>query len=246
MKVVLLARDGATGRYLAHVLARNDWLDALVVEGGAAARRRKIRRTLRGRGLVGAFDLFAIAIYNMIAERQLKRFAARAGASEWPAVPQLLVVDDVNDEKAAVWLREIEPDVVVISGTSILRQPVLSTAKSYTVNVHGGLLPEYRNVHSEFWAFVSGAPDRIGSAVIHVDAGVDSGDVALQRAVVAEAGASLSELRVLNLRVAGELLEEAIALAQRGELPRVAQNGAAGFHPTPTARDLARLVRWRR
>ena len=57
---------------------------------------------------------------------------------------------------------------------------MLSIAKRYTLNIHGGIVPKYRNVHSEFWAISKNDFKNIGTSIIHLDPGIDTGDIAIQ------------------------------------------------------------------
>jgi methionyl-tRNA formyltransferase len=243
MRVALLARAGATGWHLASVIDDCAELVGIVVETGSSARRRKARRTFRQRPIRGAADLAAIAIYSRQAERGL-RDVVRAGG--FPPTPPKLVVDGVNDPAAIDFIRALAPEIIVVSGTSILKDDVLSLEARYHLNVHGGSLPAYRNVHSDFWAFVNGDATAVGSAIVHLDRGVDTGDIALQATLgEAAAGLTLRELKQRNLLLAGDLLRQTLKIAEHGDLPRVQQPAGGRSYPTPSYGDLRKIRRRR-
>ncbi len=77
MKVVFLCRDGAVARYIAHELHADALVDAIVVESGRIARRRKLRRawtrTPWWRSPVFVLDLLALAIYGKLWGRFVTR-----------------------------------------------------------------------------------------------------------------------------------------------------------------------------
>jgi folate-dependent phosphoribosylglycinamide formyltransferase PurN len=246
MKVVLLGRRGATTQYLAHVLAEESALNALVLETGTTARKRKLRRILRGAGVrlpLRIMDAMTAAWLGIAAERQLRRDVLRPLAvGDIPDVPTL-VVNDANEEACRQFLTAQAPDVLIVSGTAILKSHILSIPRLYALNVHGALVPEYRNVHGDFWAVVRRDYEHLGSSILHLDAGIDTGHIAVQRKLDFDGPASLRKVRAAVLLLSGELLREAIALARVESVPRQPQIGRPGVWRTPRTIDVLRHIR---
>lgn len=246
MRVVLLCRDGPVARYLAHALAEEGLLDAIVVEVGVAARRRKLRRELRRtpwwKVPLLTVDLIALALYGRLWKRELaRRLRPHAAASGYPERVPLERFDDANEPDAVAALRTLEPDVLVVLGTSILRAPVLSIPKRAALNVHGGIVPEYRNVHSEIWAVLAGDRANVGTSILHLDEGIDSGAVALAGRVGEADG--FFDLRWRNVELARSLVVDALRRLEGDALPRDPQDESrSGFHPTPGFGALVRLL----
>lgn len=249
MRVVFLCRDGLVARYVAHELVREHALAAIVVETGREARRRKLRRTLGRtpwwRTPMLALDLVALAVYGRLWKRALRhRLVGHPALEGYPDGVERTVVDDANEAAAVQRLRALEPDVIVVLGTAILGTEVLRIPERAALNIHGGLVPAYRNVHSEVWAVLNGASHEVGASVIHLDEGIDSGAVALQEAVDPTAASGFFELRWRNVELAARLAREALRRLTEGTLPKRPQDDdEAGFYPTPGARELLRL--WR-
>lgn len=246
MTVVLLCREGVAARYLAHELYRGEALDAIVVESGREARARKLGRewsaTPWWQVPILALDLAALAVYGKLWGWTLRRrLAGHPAATGYPQGVPLDRVDDANDLASVFALQELEPDVLVVFGTSILRAPVLSIPTQAALNVHGGIVPAYRNVHSEVWAALNGDAENAGTSIIHLDSGIDSGAVALQERVQGARG--FFDLRWRNLELGARLALEALRKHAAGELPRDPQDGTdAGFFKTPGFGALARLA----
>jgi folate-dependent phosphoribosylglycinamide formyltransferase PurN len=246
MRTVLLCRDGAAARYLAHHLVGDGLLDAIVVELGGGARRRKLqrewRRTRWWRVPLFAFDLVALAIYGRLWARFLtRRLRGHPAASRYPEGIPRWAFDDANEEACVARLEALGPDLLLVFGTSLLGRDVLSVPRRAALNVHGGIVPAYRNVHSEVWAVLEGDESAVGTSVLHLDEGIDSGAVALQGRV--EHATSFFDLRWRNLECSARLTAEAVRLEAAGALPRTVQDGAApGFWPTPGAGALVRLL----
>lgn len=246
MKVVFLCRDGTVARWMAHGLAEQGLLDAIVVESGREARRRKLRREWRRTRWwklpLLALDLLALALYGRLWRRTLdRRLKGHPASSAYPERIPLERVDDANDAEAVEALRRLAPDVLVVLGTSILRAPVLAIPSRAALNVHGGIVPQYRNVHSEVWAVLHGDGANVGTSILHLDEGIDSGAVALAGRV--EGAPGFFELRWRNLELALVLTVEALRRLELGTLPREPQDDArSGFHPTPGFAALVRLL----
>ncbi len=74
-------------------------------------------------------------------------------------------------------LRRLEPDLILVwSYTMILPPELLSIPRRGCVNVHGGLLPEYRGGHVLQWAIINGEKET-GVTLHYLDEGVDTGPI---------------------------------------------------------------------
>jgi methionyl-tRNA formyltransferase len=86
---------------------------------------------------------------------------------------------NASDFLAAV--TSLAPDLnLSISYNQILRPPILSAARLGCVNVHAGKLPFYRGRNVINWAIINGETE-IGLTTHFMDAGIDTGDIILQR-----------------------------------------------------------------
>ena len=248
MTTVLLCRDGSAARYLAHRLALEGLVQAIILEHGAAARRRKLARWFAQSAWwqlpQRCLDLLALQRYGRAVDAHLTRQLLQPqGCAAYPAgVPQH-TVDDANDPACIALLASIAPQIVVVFGTSILRDSVLHLPVPYRLNVHMGMVPHYRNVHSDAWAFLRRDYERIGTSILHLSAGIDDGDVALQAAIDVEPGDTILAIKRKNLEVAGRLVVQAVRLAGDHALPRTPQAGAgAGVYKTPGFAELRQIM----
>jgi hypothetical protein len=93
-----------------------------------------------------------------------------------------LDVPDINAPAVLSALAPVEAPCAVISGTSIVRDPLLHRFP-VLLNIHCGITPRYRGVHGAFWAIYDGRPDLAGVTVHRVDAGIDTGAIVSQEAI---------------------------------------------------------------
>jgi folate-dependent phosphoribosylglycinamide formyltransferase PurN len=69
------------------------------------------------------------------------------------------------------------PDVVLVFGTGILREPFLSAFEGRIINIHLGLSPYYRGAGTNFWPLVNREPEYVGATIHYLDAGIDTGPI---------------------------------------------------------------------
>ena len=246
MKRVLACRDSGLARYVAHQLADAGLLNSIVVESGTEARRSKLERQFGSASLLRkpqvALDLFALAIYGKLSARHLQRTVFNDERySHFPELPRF-DVDDINEDRSISHLTTESPDVLVILGTAILKAPVIAIPTRGVLNIHGGIVPQYRNVHSDFWACYRGEPEMVGISIMYLDEGIDTGDIVTQATVDDPAG--LFDAKAKNAQLAARLIVDVLVKLEAGELPRETQaKSESGFYPSPGLRDLVRY--WR-
>src|ERR1022692_2868666 len=74
-------------------------------------------------------------------------------------------VDDYVSSSAHELLRSVAPDVIVICGTSILPESILSIARLCALNIHTSVLPHYRGGGSIFWGLFFRDFEKIGYTI---------------------------------------------------------------------------------
>jgi len=80
-----------------------------------------------------------------------------------------------NSEMVFEWVKDKNPDFVILFGSSIIKEPLLSFYHDRIINIHLGLSPYYRGSGTNFWPLVNYQPECVGAtihlAVLKVDAG---------------------------------------------------------------------------
>ena len=228
MNVVLVTHDTVYGRYVAAALRATTHVDRVVVETAGASLRFYMRKLRR----VGPFD-FAFQAW-------LSRWFVREGRKHLPLLPLAAHdrVDTINSCRFGA------DDLVIGFGTSYVTAATLAAAPRGILNLHTGLLPEYRGVKSEFWALYNVDYARTGWTLHYMTPRLDEGHVVLRRRVP-WSGENPAELRA-------KLLDDAIpavgALADRVResgfeaIPRTPQ-GQGRYYTTPTWREWRRYLR---
>lgn len=101
--------------------------------------------------------------------------------------PVLVAKGDVNHPAVVDAIIGLQPDMIVCFGASLIKSRLLSDFSGRFINVHLGLSPDYRGSGTNVWPLINGEPEYVGATFMHIDAGIDTGDIIHQiRARVVE------------------------------------------------------------
>jgi len=100
----------------------------------------------------------------------------------------------INSDRSVASIIDLNPDLLFAYGCSIIREPLLSTFSGRFVNVHLGLSPYYRGSGTNYWPLVNGAPEYVGATFMHIDQGIDTGEIIHQVRATAMPGDTPSNL----------------------------------------------------
>lgn len=124
----------------------------------------------------------------------------------------------------------LAPDAMVTAAFGqILPQRLLDIPKYGCVNVHGSLLPKYRGPAPVQWAVIHGETET-GVTTMMTDAGIDTGDMLLQRRTHIGPQETAGELFDRLAALGAETLIETLEKLERNELARMPQNHGEATH----------------
>ncbi len=100
------------------------------------------------------------------------------GQPTLPPGPRLMVEgNELSGQPTADFVAEHAPDLVIVFGSGLIRDPLYSTLPRNTVNIHLGLSPRYRGAAGLFWPFYFLEPSYVGVTFHHIIAEPDAGEV---------------------------------------------------------------------
>lgn len=122
-------------------------------------------------------------------------------------------------------VREFSPDMGFVFGSSIIREPLLSLIPSGKfVNMHLGLSPYYRGSGTNFWPFVNEELEYVGATLLHIDAGIDTGDIIAHTRPEIELGDTVHTIGCKTIIAGTNTLIECLKKVKAGEsLQRIKQ-----------------------
>lgn len=134
---------------------------------------------------------------------------------------------EANSPEVYEKAREFAPDMGFVFGASVIREPLLSLIPSGRfVNMHLGLSPYYRGSGTNFWPFINEELEYVGATLLHIDAGIDTGDIIAHVRPTIELGDTVHTIGCKTIMSGTKKLLGCMDLVRSGkELPRVKQRG---------------------
>lgn len=239
--LLLLAQDGPLTRIVWHALEREFGPFPVIVEG-AVPTLQFLRRRVKNLGIVPVVGqvLFRSIIYPLLVWRGRSRVDALKATFELDDSPingAVISVRSVNSDAARQALEELDPAVIVVSGTRIIGKQTLASVRGTFINMHAGLTPRYRGVHGGYWALAEGRPELVGTTIHLVDEGIDTGGIIEQAFFDVSSQDSLATYPYLHAGAGIPLLVKAIRRAFDGQLEtqqqqQVVESSKLRSHPT--------------
>jgi methionyl-tRNA formyltransferase len=123
-------------------------------------------------------------------------------------------------------LERLSPDfIAIIAYGQIIPARLLSIPKHGWINLHASLLPKYRGASPINWAIVNGET-KTGLTTMRIDAGMDTGDMLLQREIDIGHAETAPELAARMSEAGAPLIEETLRVLAAGKIIRRPQNHA--------------------
>lgn len=194
-------------------------------------------------GTAGGSSLAALARADAeLCDRFLSGAIRGPVAAQLTALP-IATLGQPNSPQGRQTLRDLEPDLIIsIRYRRILREEAIAIPYDGVINLHSGILPDYRGVMATFWAMLAGEKE-IG-ATLHwiVDSGIDTGPIlGIHRRA---ARRELSYLaNVIGLYAGGcDMIVEAVDSLVAGKELHIQEQTAVGhYFGTPETNDVQRF-----
>lgn len=122
----------------------------------------------------------------------------------------IIRVGSVNHKEIPHMVKDLSPDICLLSGTRILSRSTIEHLGLPIWNIHTGLTPKYRGVHGGYWALYEGSPDEFGVTLHNVDTGIDTGNIIAQEVVALDAKDNFVTYPFVQLEAGYRLLVESI------------------------------------
>jgi methionyl-tRNA formyltransferase len=87
----------------------------------------------------------------------------------------------LNTRETLAFLEEVNVEAVVVYGTNLIRELLISRWPGRMLNMHLGLSPYYRGTATNFYPLLNEEPEYIGATIHLIDSGIDSGPIVRHR-----------------------------------------------------------------
>ena len=151
----------------------------------------------------------------------------------------------INSSEGVARIKDLSPDLIIsVRFGLIIDQPVISIPRYGVINLHSGVLPQYRGVMATFRAMLNGDSD-IGSTLHYIsDKGVDTGDIlSIETRLLNPMHSYL--LNVLHLYPQGckQILQAVSAVDDKRSLINRPQQGDAKYYSFPNSHEIEQFRR---
>ena len=205
LKIVFWCGTGANQKALANKMAAEFDLAGIVLdEHPGGARKRKLHQVpaiiwdrLKFRKIYGAWKNL-MTHYN-------QHFPT------WPDKP-LLKVPGINSEATRTFTENLQPDLIVVSGTSLIKKPVINIQASIgIINLHTGLSPYVKGgPNCTNWCIANNDFHLVGNTIMWLNEGIDSGNIITTETINIQDAADLDEAHLAVMEHAHDLYIRAI------------------------------------
>ena len=224
LKLMILCGRSARHLHVANALCRAGKAVAIVQETGGEWSLKKTLKKLR------PDNLFRKA-WRWLRDR--RRYSGNPEAKFFfphgePRLdhPELVrEVPHINHHEVVKMARELQPDLICVFGTSLIRGELLQEGRLGIINLHGGLSPEYRGADCTFWALHNGEPEKVGCTLHYIDSGIDSGRLIAHISPEVCDGDGELELFWRAVQDSAEVYAEAVVRLAQGEQLGMMQPG---------------------
>jgi methionyl-tRNA formyltransferase len=165
-----------------------------------------------------------------------------SGAPGGRAVPlPILQPTRIKERQAIEEIRALLPDVIVVMAYGqILPRDVLEIPKIACLNLHASLLPRWRGA-APIQAAIAAGDRETGITVMHMDEGLDTGDILLQRTIDIRPDDTGGSLHDRLAQIAPEALLESLRTLAKGSAPRIPQDYALVTYAPRLKREEGRI-----
>jgi methionyl-tRNA formyltransferase len=150
-----------------------------------------------------------------------------------------------NTDEVAAWVREHQPEHLVLYGCGIVKAPLLDRYDARAVNMHLGLSPYYIGHGTNFWPLVNGEPECVGATIHLATLSVDAGPILRQVRPEPAPDDGPHDLGCKTIAAGAKALRDELVAVAEGRARPVPQ-GPAGLvyrHADLTAAAVAELRR---
>jgi len=171
---------------------------------------------------------------NEIIFSAVKKTALAAGL---PVLQPLKASAPESVEEIAAYKPDI---IVVVAYGQLLKMNLLELPKYGCINVHASLLPKYRGASPIQWAVINGDKES-GVTIMHMAAGLDTGDIILKRSIELAPDETAGSLFDRLTELSGPVLLEALEKIENGTAERIPQNNDESSYVTVLSKAMGHL-----
>ncbi len=147
---------------------------------------------------------------------------------EFPNYPEteILNVENINSQIVYEFTNKHKPDLILVSGTRIVKEKMISINTSIGIlNLHTGLSPYVKGgPNCTNWCLANGSFHLIGNTIMWIDKGIDSGNILTTEFTMFKGNENLFELHLKVMEHAHDLYLKSIKFLASGNKKSIPQS----------------------
>ncbi|MES2761307.1 MAG: formyltransferase family protein [Bacteroidota bacterium] len=221
MRIVLWIGTGANQKALANKIYSKYKIDLVIIE----SRRSKVKISFSKILERIADKLFFSALHNAWSN-MLSYYESTY--KKYPDT-QIMYTEDINSEQVYIATNEKQPDLIIVSGTKMIREKLLSLRPPLGImNLHTGLSPYVKGgPNCTNWCLANNEFHMIGNTIMWIDKGIDSGNIIATETTTFTGSESLIDIHKKVMEHAHELYLKTLDAIVNGKQSNVPQNEIA-------------------
>ena len=180
--IVMVAGNHESTRILYNSLKKKFTIKKVIIENHIPM-GRYFKRRMKTLGVINVigqilFLLILAPLLKRINKSRLLEIKKKYNLNDEPIDKSKIInLKSINSKEAIRQLRKSNPDVVVVNGTRIIKDPILNCISAKFLNTHTGITPLYRGLHGGYWSLVNLDRKNCGVTIHLVDSGIDTGKI---------------------------------------------------------------------
>ena len=239
IKVLMLAGGGESTSLMFNGISDSFDVCKVIIES-PVSNKQLLKRRARTLGIVKVFGQLCFMAYNKtllkrLSLKQIIEIKRNKNLDDKDIDEKLITrVNSVNSTKTIDILKRIQPDIVIVNGSRIIKREILESIDAPFINTHVGITPKYRGVHGGYWALTENDIDNCGVTIHMIDTGIDTGGILYQEAIQVTNKDNFNTYPYLQIAAAIPLMKQAIKdLANNSiSLQEVKLTSRLWSHPT--------------
>jgi Formyl transferase len=214
IKIVIWCGAAANQKALANKIAEKYKIAGIVIDTPSGANKKKrpvdlpaiLLDRLRFRKIYGAWK----SLMNYYDQK----------FPQWPDTPTIKV-GSINNTATETFTSNLQPDLIIVSGTALIKEPLLSIAAPLgIINLHTGLSPFVKGgPNCTNWCIANNTLHLVGNTIMWLNAGIDTGNIITTETVDIKKAADLDTAHRLVMEQAHDLYIRAIDYLSTSEPP---------------------------
>lgn len=221
MKIVLWIGSGSNQKALANKIHQEFSITGIIVE-----KRKQSRKLTLSRLVEKSVEKVFLGAISKAWWSMQKQYNDR-----YPQYPdtKILEVENINSEEAFAFTNEVNPDLIIVSGTRLVKEKMLSIKPGIGIlNLHTGLSPYIKGgPNCTNWCIATKQFHLIGNTVMWIDIGIDSGNILTTGFTEFKGRESLEEIHMKVMEHAHDLYLKSIRYLADGNFKSVSQSDIA-------------------